>query len=741
MDRSSPVGTCTVLFALAVTAGTHLAAAAPEQPAGHERMVAQLAELSANHPHGFDYAGEARQARLLLESLPDDAEPALRATFLAEVGTKELEAGINTGLARLIEAFDLATRIEGPERRGYMLPLAYQIGVAYYRMARLRSCVDLREPGSCTIPGGAPFRDSEARDQAVEAIRYLRVVLDATPQEAPRHATALWLTNLAYMSLGQHPEAIPERYRIPAHAFQGAPFRHFEEVATPSGLDARGYAGGAIAEDFDRDGLIDLMVASVHPNYQIRLFLNDGLGGFRDATAASGLTGITSGLHIVQTDYNNDGYADVFVPRGGWLKSNGRHPNSLLRNNGDATFTDVTIDAGLADVHYPTQTMTWADFDNDGDLDLFVGNEFTPDQPSPCQLFRNEGDGTFVDIAESAGVTNNRFTKAVAAGDYDSDGHVDLFVSNMDQINRLYHNNGDGTFTDVAAAAGVEGPMASFSSWFWDANNDGHQDLMVTSYSLNGPRHPLAEIALNYLGTPSTLDHPTLYLGDGTGGFKDVSGAWGLSRSELVMGSNYGDLDNDGYLDFYLGTGFMTYEAVMPNIMMRNVRGKGFEDVSADGGFGHLAKAHGIAFADFDNDGDQDVFTRLGGALIHDSSFDVLYRNPGFGNRFLTLTLKGTRANRSGIGARLKVDIVEGGNVRSVYHTVGNGSSFGGNPLRAEIGLGLAERVLGVHIVWPGSGTRQVIEHPPLNSFLEVTEGAQHYTTVDTPSFVENSGS
>ncbi|MEM7362773.1 MAG: CRTAC1 family protein [Pseudomonadota bacterium] len=727
------VATCSA-FALCVLFPS-LSVATIEQSEGHQRMVAELAEIARTRPYGFDYAGEAAQARQLLSELPPSADPKHRTLLLAQAGTKELDAGENTGLDKLIRAFEGASQLTGEDRRGFMLPLAYQIGVAHFRLARLRSCVDLREQDTCVIPDGVPFEDKIAREHAIEALRYFRVVLDSTTRDAPRHATALWLTNLAYMSLGRYPDSVPERYRIPQDAFEGAPFTHFDEIASPAGLNARAYAGGAIAEDFNRDGLIDLMVSSVHSNYQVRLFRNNGDGAFTDVTHMSGLKGITSGLYMVQTDYNNDGNADVFIPRGAWMKSAGRMPNSLLRNNGDGTFTDVTFEAGLGDVHYPTQTLAWADFDNDGHLDLYVGNESTPDQPSPNQLFHNNGDGTFTDVAAKAGVTNNRFTKAVAAGDHDNDGFIDLYVSNMEQPNRLYHNNGDGSFKDVAEETGVEGPLASFSAWFWDANNDGLQDLMVTSYPLNGPRHPLAEIALNYVGVPGALEHQVLYLGNGEGGFTDVSSTWGLTKTELTMGSNYGDLDNDGYLDFYLGTGFMTYEAVMPNIMMRNVSGQRFENVTFSGGFGHLAKAHGIAFADFDNDGDQDVFTRLGGALIHDNSFDSLHRNPGFCNHFLTLKLTGVKANRSAIGARLRLDIIESGKPRSIYHTVGHGSSFGANPLRAEIGLGKAEEVARLEIRWPGSDTTQVLANVPADRFINITEGVEGYTTTQPQPF------
>lgn len=194
------------------------------------------------------------------------------------------------------------------------------------------------------------------------------------------------------------------------------------------------------------------------------------------------------GLNSNQADYNNDGHTDIFVMRGAWLGEDGRHPNSLIRNNGDGTFTDVTLAAGLAKKNYPTQTSSWADYNNDGLLDLYVGNESTRQMFAPAQLFHNNGDGTFSDVATKAGVSNDHIAKAVIWGDYDNDNDPDLYISNLGAPNRLYCNNGDGTFTDVAPVLGVDRPSWSFPAWFWDYNNDGALDIFVASYKMTkGP--------------------------------------------------------------------------------------------------------------------------------------------------------------------------------------------------------------------------------------------------------------
>ncbi|TDI34776.1 MAG: CRTAC1 family protein [Acidobacteria bacterium] len=377
----------------------------------------------------------------------------------------------------------------------------------------------------------------------------------------------------------------------------------------------------------------------------------------------------------------------------------------------------VTFETGVGELHYPTQTAAWADYDLDGHLDLYIGNETTKALRAPAQLFHNNGDGTFENVAARAAVTNLRFTKAVTWGDYNADRWPDLFVSNLRGANRLYQNNGDGTFTDKAAELGVTDPRASFPAWFWDFDNDGHLDLFVSAYSAD-----ITHIAASYLNLPLDIEMAALYRGDGRGGFDNVATKTGLTRPTAPMGANFGDLDNDGYLDFYLGTGYPDYEELMPNVMYLNRDGERFLDVTSIGGFGHLQKGHGIAFVDFDGDGDQDVFEQMGGALAGDSFEDVLYENPGFGNHWLAIRLIGRETNRSAIGSRIRVEIREAGNIRSVYRHVNSGGSFGANPLEQTIGLGKAEEIIAVEIYWPKTDRRQTLRDVPLDRRLVILE-------------------
>ena len=376
-------------------------------------------------------------------------------------------------------------------------------------------------------------------------------------------------------------------------------------------------------------------------------------------------------------------------------------------------------------MHRPSQTAAWADFDNDGDLDLYVGNETKPDFSAPCQLFQNKGDGTFIDIAEQARVTNDRFTKGVVWGDINGDRWPDLIVSNLDSENRLYLNQGDGTFQDIANSAGVTHPKRSFPAWTWDFDNDGLLDIFISSYS-----GKTGDFMLHAIGQRSNIELPGHYRGDGKGKFVNLSKEHGLAQPMLPMGSNFGDLNNDGYLDFYLGTGEPNVSVIVPNMMFLNDRGKRFIEVTMAGGFGHLQKGHAVVFADYDEDGDQDVFEQMGGSKPVDEYRDALYQNPGFGRTWLKIRVVGKTSNRSGIGARIHAQFKEGNRLRSLYRHVGSGGSFGSNPLQQHLGLGSASEIVRLEVFWPTSNTRQVFENVKTGQSIEVTEGEETFRVI-----------
>src|SRR6185503_5309855 len=232
----------------------------------------------------------------------------------------------------------------------------------------------------------------------------------------------------------------------------------------------------------------------------------EGDGHFSDRTAEAGLLGLFGGLNIQQTDYNNDGLLDIWVLRGAWIQKSGRIPNSLLRNNGNGTFTDVTEEVGLLSLH-PTQTSVWFDYDGDGWLDVFIGNESVdPGDPDPSELYHNNRNGTFTECAADAGLAVARFVKAVACADYDHDGRPDLYLSCRDGgTNLLFHNDGPARspsghwkFSEVSRQTGVADSVLSFSTWFFDYDNDGWEDLFVSGY---GARD-VGAAAADHLGLP-----------------------------------------------------------------------------------------------------------------------------------------------------------------------------------------------------------------------------------------------
>jgi tetratricopeptide (TPR) repeat protein len=705
---------------------------AREVAAGHERMLALLEEVRAQAREDNLYVGEraVREARAALAALPADADPKTR--LGAHVALANAEGRLGNEAAAIehwTAAYDSIAPLGEALSRQEATEIVYRLALAYMRLGETKNCCARNTAESCLLPirGGGVHTDTEGSRQA---IRCFTEVLERTKGA---HLRARWLLNIAYMTVGGYPDEVPRALRIPPKAFESeAPFPRFENVAPRLGLDTFNLYGGVVADDLDADGYVDIFTASSDPTAPLHFFRNEHDGTFTDRAKEAGLERQMGGLNMIQADADGDGDTDVFVLRGAWLRQNGRYPNSLLANDGHARFTDATFVAGLGEVHYPTQAGGWSDYDNDGDVDLYIGNESDAGLTAPCQLFRNRGDGRFEDVARAAGVDNVGFTKGVTWGDQDGDRFPDLYVSNMAGPNRLYRNRGDGTFVDVAPALGVDGPRNSFPIWFWDYDNDGALDLYVPSY--RGEAGALQSVVASILGQPHTEEQPCLYRGDGRGGFTEVARETNLTKLTFPMGCNFGDLDSDGFLDFYLGTGFPDYEALLPNVLYHNERGQRFADVTYAAGMGHLQKGHAIAFADLDLDGDQDVFAQMGGAFRGDKFNDCLFENPGFGNHWLGLELVGVRSNRSAIGARIRADVLEAGTPRTIYKHVNSGGSFGSSPLRQTIGLGSASELVRLEIYWPTSDTHQVFEHVPMDRILRIVELEERYEVRELPA-------
>ena len=647
-------------------------------------------------------------------------EKLLRQPDLRSGQEADLRRGLSQELlrkGRVEEAIRHLDRLSAQVRSAQVY---FDLGLAHLRQSEVQNCIGRHNAESCLLPlrnGGI----HELRRPAERAKTNFEKYLELEPDSL----RGRWLLNLSAMALGDYPDGVPKRHLIPPEVFESDySIGRYRNIASDLGLDTFNLCGGSIVDDFDNDGFLDIITSTSDPDGPLQFFRNLGNGRFQDESASSGVSRQLGGLNCISADYDNDGDLDVLVLRGAWWFEQGRMRNSLLRNNiesGERTFDDVTEATGIAQPALPTQAAAWFDFDNDGDLDLYVVNESRSEDPAfpdayPSQLFRNNGNGTFTDVADAAGVANYRYAKGVTAGDFDNDGDSDLYVSNVG-LNRLYRNQGDGTFVDMAEELGVEEPRGrSFAPWFFDYDNDGWLDLFVSAYDA-----ALEDVARDYLGQPHEATPARLYRND-HGEFAEVGRQMGLDHPYLPMGATFGDLDHDGYLDLYLGTGDPEFETLMPNVMLRNDQGQRFQDVTTSGGFGHLQKGHGISFADIDNDGDQDIYHQLGGFYPGDKYRNALFQNPGHGHHFLYLRLVGIESNRSSVGARIRLIVETPDGAREIHRAVGVVSSFGGSPLRQEVGLGKASEISKLEVWWPKSGRRQIFTGVPLDRLIQITE-------------------
>ena len=607
------------------------------------------------------------------------------------------------------------------------------LAMAHLREGERSNCVTHHASASCIMPiqGMGIHKNRNGSEQAIEIYQELL-------RKDPSDLESRWLLNIAFMTLGEYPDRVPPEFLIPNMEMDsGYPLAPFEDIAGDLKLNHKSMAGGSITDDLNNDGYLDIIISSWGYGDKMQYFKNNGDGSFSNLSTSSGLSSITGGLNILQADYNNDGYTDILVLRGAWKRQFGREPNSLLRNNGDDTFTDVTIQSGLLSFH-PTQTATWNDFNNDGWLDLFIGNETNPADTAghPCEFFLSNRDGTFSEMATAANVGVVAFVKGVASGDFNNDGWQDLFLSTLDGGRKLLKNNGVSgsqlTFEDVSTQAGLDEVDAStFTTWFWDYNNDGWLDILAVDYSF--------ENSLAYYAATEKLKNGKnnsgrilLFRNNQDETFTEVARDAGLDRVVFSMGGNFGDVDNDGFLDIYMGTGNPRYQSLIPNKMFKNVDGEKFVDVTSSARVGHLQKGHGVSFADLDNDGDQDIHIQMGGAYPGDAFHNSLFLNPGQNtNSWIAIMLQGRESNRSAIGTRITITLNEDGKRRRIYRDVNSGGSFGASPLRSEIGLGRADRIESVEVRWAGSNRIQRFDDIGVNQFIEIKEGDEKPVSLD----------
>ncbi len=481
--------------------------------------------------------------------------------------------------------------------------------------------------------------------------------------------------------------------------------------------------GGAAFLDFDQDGYIDIYVCSgtwlegisksEKPSEMPgnHLYRNKGNGTFEDVTKKAGVSGPWYSMGIVAGDFNNDGYPDLFISNYG--------PNVLLKNNRNGSFTDVTKRANVSGGNECSVGSVWADYDNDGFLDLYVGNylAFDPDYkyfyapdgfPGPMAydaqkdiLYHNNGDGTFEDVTDKMGITDmDGRAMGVGAADYDDDGFIDIFVANDHTLNYLWHNEGGKGFVDKGTMSGTAFSQAgeatvSMSVDFADYNNDGLIDLFVSDDT-----------------------YCSLYENLGNGIFSDKGVASNISMQAAQFvgwSSSFMDYDNDGDPDIFKTNGALKHLYGQEDQLFENEGNGVFKDVSLELGkyFNEEHVGRGACIGDYDNDGDLDIFI-----VNLNSPASFLRNNKGNQNNWLMLDLKGTTSNREGIGARIK--LTSGGKIQIAQKKTTTGYLSQNDP-RIHFGLAANDIVERIEIKWP-SGKVQILENVKANQILEVKE-------------------
>ena len=641
-----------------------------------------------------------------------------------ERGYERLRSGrIDDAITDLQLAVEI-TLTESPTWRARAREL---LAIAWMRRAELDNCVTDGTGASCLLPFGDEGIHAHTEGMTEAAALWT----DFLTEDDPLKTSPLWLLNVSHMALGQYPDGVPLDWLVPTSCLQPeAEVPMWTNVAPNIGVGAPGMAGGSAVDDFDGDGRLDLLFSSSNPDEGMRLYLNQGDGQFCEASNASGLSAYPGSLNISTADYDNDGDLDIAAPRAGWYNEYGFIRMSLLQNDGAGHFIDTSVAAGVAEETGPSQVAVWADVDGDGWLDLFVGRERAVDVYPPASLYINQRDGTFEDQAVRRGVAENGWVKGAAFGDVDNDGDPDLYVSTMIGKGHMYINDRTtGQFRERTALLGIDPPENGFSTWFFDYDQDGDLDLFATSYPITFvSKGPLSDdfgrasegYVRDLLSLPDDRDPAHLYRNDGVGnGFVNVRDELALDDVHAPMGTNFGDLNTDGWPDIYLGTGAAGYDALEPNVAYLNMQGTRFLDVTSAAGLGHLQKGHGVSFGDLDDDGDEDIALDVGGAFSGDRFPNAVFANPSTGMHSVTLRLEGVTVNRRAVGARVRVVTPE----RTWHHVLGGGSSFGNNSHPLEIGLGAGSTITRVEIDWP-SGPSEVVTGVPVDHVVDIREGA-----------------
>jgi len=684
---------------------------------GHEQMVALLKKLNeqTNTPENYYknslrvgwYASKAEKSNNQIERLQ----------FLFEKGCQELYAGFSVDAIKTFESLQDSLRfieMDSVSLQSTYYTLKRHIALSWLRLGEQENCIQNHTTFSCTLPiHNKGFHQLKTGSEKAASIYFSLL------KENVQDLESRWLYNLAQMTLGKYPDETPDVLLFPDSIFplnkNNTP--SFTEVGMKKGINQTGLSGGSIAEDFNNDGYIDLMVSSWELDDQVQLFYNQPNGTFKEVTKEAGLEGITGGLNMVHCDFNRDGFADILILRGAWRNQAGLLPNSLLRNNGDDTFTDITFEAGLKNLR-PTQAACWQDFNGDDLPDLFIANEtYSSIAPMPCELYINLGNEKFEEHSKTASIDLTGFFKGTTSSDYNNDGRPDIFISNLEGEDFLLKNVGNNdlgipVFENTTVNAGLAGNFASFPCWFFDYNQDGLDDLMVFSLDFRR-RNAFEDVVNDFFEIPTEADKARLYHNNGDGTFTNITDSIGLEKVLLVMGSNFGDINNDGWLDLYLGTGTPDLNTIIPNRLFLNEEGKYFQDITFQSGTGNIQKGHGVSFADFDLDGDLDIHITMGGAVEGDTYQNLLFENHiGSKNNWVKIETPKWK-----VGSQLELSFIEKGKQRKIFQKVGSGGSFGGSPFLQHIGLGQATKIDTLRITWSSSRKCQEFYDLAVNTY------------------------
>jgi hypothetical protein len=547
-------------------------------------------------------------------------------------------------------------------------------------------------------------------------------------------AFALFALSLAPMATAQNPPSKPIHFTDVTEK-AGIRFTHFKGNKGIS-INLEEFGPGVCISDFDGDGWQDIYFVNGRDRYDrgisVRnaLYRNNRDGTFSDVTDKAGVPGTSYGLGCIWGDYDNDGFPDLFVTQYG--------KNVLYHNNGDGTFTDVTDQAGVGGMEFGTRFhsgATFFDYDRDGKLDLYVGGyvAYGPNARRYCDLagiqsscapsayagsaamlYHNNGDGTFTNVTKAAGIFQpNGKNLSVGAADYDNDGWPDLFVANDGVAAYLYHNNGKGKFQENGSMAGMAYTfagkvMAAMCISLGDYDNDGLLDLYISDFQ-------------------KSSDH--LWHNADRGFFDEVSSEAGITlptRDVLSFGGGFIDYDNDGWLDLFIANGhvYPEVEQAMPgtnykqlNTLFHNENGKRFSVATESSGIADLTPraARGAAFADLDNDGFVDIVVANNGDRP-----TILHNDAASENHFVNFRLVGIKSNRDAMGARIRITA---GAISQIREIAGGGSYLSESDLRANFGLGKSTVMELVEIQWP-SGAEQSFRNVPAAKFYLITEGS-----------------